>query len=39
VPPYRIVDEAGEAGVVILRVWDSRRSPDALRDELDPEGG
>lgn len=32
VPPYRIIYEAGEGGIVILRVWDGRRNPDALRE-------
>ena len=37
-PPYRIVYEVSRDRVVILRVWDSRRSPESLEEEVNPAG-
>jgi plasmid stabilization system protein ParE len=36
-PPYRIVYDVARDRIEVLRVWDSRRSPESFQDEVGSE--
>ena len=38
-PPFRVIYQIGEDRIVVLRVWHSSRSSEALAEDLGPRGG